>query len=263
MTRKTDAIAPIEAPSLSALTGIRHGFFTRQGGVSEGIYAGLNGGVGSADAREAVQENRRRMTAHFDLPPESLLTLHQVHSADVIIVEEPFAPDARPMADAMVTRRPDVLLGVASADCGPLLFADAEAGVIGAAHSGWKGAFTGVLEATLDSMERLGARRERITVALGPTISRTAYEVGPEFVDRFTQADAALGQFFSPSPRAGHALFDLPAFIAARAQAAGAGTFDDLGLCTYADETRFYSYRRTTHRGEPDYGRLIAAIRIV
>ncbi|MGV6876580.1 peptidoglycan editing factor PgeF [Pseudochelatococcus sp. B33] len=250
----------LEAASLNALSGVRHAFFTRRGGVSEGLYAGLNGGIGSSDAREAVHENRRRMAAHFGLPAESLVTLYQVHSADVVTVAEPFPPDARPKADAMVTARPGVLLGIATADCGPLLFADRQAGVVGAAHAGWKGAFSGVLEATLDHMERLGARRERVTVALGPTISRAAYEVGPEFVARFVEADVALARFFSPSPRAGHAFFDLPAFIGERARLAGAGAFEDLGLCTYADEARFYSFRRTTHRGEPDYGRLIAAI---
>lgn len=253
----------LEAASLGALAGVRHAFFTRRGGVSEGIYAGLNGGVGSSDARAAVQENRRRIAAHFDLPAERLLTLYQIHSATVITVEEPFAADARPQADALVTDRPGMLLGVASADCGPLLFADQEAGVIGAAHAGWKGAFGGVIEATLDHMEKLGARRERIAVALGPTISRKAYEVGPEFVARFTQTDPGLARHFAPSSRAGHAWFDLPSYIAERARAAGAGSFEDLGLCTYSDEERFYSFRRATHRGEADYGRLIAAITVI
>lgn len=260
VTRQTDPVEALEAAALRACEGVRHAFFTRRGGVSAGLYAGLNGGIGSADAREAVIENRRRMAAHFGQPAERLVSLYQVHSADVVTVEEPFALDARPKADAMVTARPGVLLGIATADCGPLLFADRQAGVVGAAHAGWKGAFGGVLEATLAHMERLGARRERVTVALGPTISRAAYEVGPEFVARFVEADPALARFFSPSPRAGHAFFDLPAYIGERARLAGAGAFEDLGLCTYADETRFYSFRRTTHRGESDYGRLIAAI---
>lgn len=250
----------LEAAALGALPGVRHAFFTRRGGVSEGLYAGLNGGVGSADARESVLENRRRMAAHFDLPADRFVSLYQVHSADVVTVDAPIPLDARPQADAMVTDRPGILLGVASADCGPLLFADPHAGVVGAAHAGWKGAFTGVLEATLARMEELGAERARVTVALGPTISRAAYEVGPEFVARFRAADPALERFFTPSERPGHAYFDLPAFIGARAREAGVGAFEDLALCTYADPERFYSFRRTTHRGEADYGRLIAAI---
>lgn len=250
----------LEAAVLSALPGLRHAFFTRRGGASDGLYTGLNGGLGSADARPAVDENRRRMAGHFGLAPERLVTLYQVHSADVVTVETPFPADERPRADAMVTDRPGVILGIATADCGPLLFADAQAGVIGAAHAGWKGAFAGVLEATIDRMEQLGAQRARIRVALGPTISQTAYEVGPEFVDRFTEADPGNSRFFAFSDSAEHARFDLPGFIGARAAAAGIGTFEHLGLCTYGDEVRFYSYRRATHRNETDYGRLIAAI---
>ncbi|MDJ1159283.1 peptidoglycan editing factor PgeF [Chelatococcus sp. SYSU_G07232] len=250
----------IEADILKDLPGIRHAFFTREGGVSQGIYTSLNGGVGSADDREAVAENRRRMAAHFGVTPERLLGLYQVHSSDVLVADGPWLNGERPKADAMVTATPGLVLGVSSADCGPILFADAEAGVVGAAHSGWKGAFTGVVEAVLDAMERIGARRERTLAVLGPTISRAAYEVGPEFVAHFREADAANARFFAASPRPGHAMFDLPAYIAARCAAAGIGRFTDLGLCTYADERRFYSYRRTTHRGEPDYGRLISAI---
>lgn len=260
--RAADGPEALEAVALAALSGIRHAFFTRRGGASQGLYAGLNGGLGSSDARPAVDENRRRMAGHFDLPPERLVTLHQVHSADVVVVETPFPTDERPRADAMVSDRPGVILGIATADCGPLLFADGQAGVIGAAHAGWKGAFAGVLEATVARMEKLGAERRRISVALGPTISRNAYEVGPEFVERFVTADSANARFFTPSERGDHARFDLPGFIGARAAAAGVGAFEHLGLCTYADETRFYSYRRATHRNENDYGRLIAAIAI-
>ena len=255
-----DAAAAIEAPSLAALPGIRHAFFTRQGGVSQGIYASLNGGVGSSDDPGHVAENRRRMTARLGVAPDALASLYQVHSADVVTVERAWAQGERPKADGMVTNRPGLALGIATADCGPVLFADADAGVIGAAHAGWKGAFTGVLEATLARMEALGARRERIAVVLGPMISAAAYEVGPEFVARFTDADPAQARYFVPSGRAGHAMFDLPAFIGARLAQAGVGSFTDLGLCTYADPERFYSYRRTTHRSEPDYGRLISAI---
>jgi YfiH family protein len=252
--------AAIEAPALSALPGVRHAFFTRQGGVSQGLYASLNGGIGSSDRPEHVAENRRRMTARLGVAPDALASLYQVHSPDVVTVERAWAQGERPKADGMVTNRPGLALGIATADCGPVLFADADGGVIGAAHAGWKGAFTGVLETTLARMEDLGARRERIVAVLGPMISAAAYEVGPEFVARFTDADPAHGRFFAPSAREGHAMFDLPAFIGARLAAAGIGSFADLGLCTYADPERFYSYRLATHRKEPDYGRLISAV---
>ncbi|KAA2242240.1 peptidoglycan editing factor PgeF [Salinarimonas soli] len=250
----------IEAPALSRIPGLRHAFFTRQGGVSGGIYASLNGGLGSDDDPANVVENRRRMAERLAVAPDALVSLYQIHSADAVVVERPWTYEARPKADAMVTRTPGIALGIGTADCGPILFADAEAGVVGAAHSGWKGAFTGVAEATLKAMEGLGADRGRVVAVLGPTIGAGAYEVGPEFVGRFRDAGVATERFFKPSAREGHAMFDLPAFIGERMREAGVGTFVDLGLCTYSDEERFFSYRRTTHRGEPDYGRLIAAI---
>ncbi|WP_349629408.1 peptidoglycan editing factor PgeF [Chelatococcus sp. YT9] len=242
------------------LPGITHAFFTREGGVSEGLYASLNGGVGSSDDVVRVGENRRRMAAYLGVATSHLLGLYQIHSPDVITVEAPWPDGQRPRADAMVTATRGIALGVSSADCGPLLFADPEAGVIGAAHSGWKGAFTGVAEATLAAMEKLGARRDATTAVLGPTISQAAYEVGPEFRERFLKQDAGNGAYFTPSARDGHAMFDLPAYIVARLTRAGVGRVFDTGLCTYGDEQRFYSYRRATHRGEGDYGRLIAAI---
>jgi YfiH family protein len=242
------------------LPGIAHAFFTREGGVSGGIYASLNGGQGSADDPVAVRENRKRMAAALGVEPGHLLNCHQIHSPDVVTVEEPWDASAKPKADAMVTAMPGLAIAVASADCGPVLFADPEANVVGCCHSGWKGAFTGVLEATLDAMERLGAHRESTIAVLGPTISRNAYEVGPEFVTRFREADEANRRFFAPADRPDHAFFDLPAYIGERLDAAGVGRFADLALCTYGDETRFFSYRRSVHRGEPDYGRLIAAI---
>ena len=247
----------IAAPALSARPGIRHAFFTRRGGTSEGLYASLNGGLGSADDPAHVAENRRRVTEALGVPAGALVSLHQVHSGNAVVIEAPFAPDARPKADGMATRVPGLALGIATADCGPLLLADARAGVVGAAHAGWRGAFTGVIEATLAAMESLGAARADTVAVLGPTIGREAYEVGPEFVARFPEAD---GRHFAASERAGHARFDLPGYIAARLAGAGVGEVADLGLCTYADAERFYSYRRTTHRGEPDYGRLISAI---
>ncbi|PZU94144.1 MAG: peptidoglycan editing factor PgeF [Chelatococcus sp.] len=249
----------ITSPELAAESGIRHAFFTREGGASDGIYASLNGGLGSSDDSAAIAENRRRMARHIGVEPSHLVSLYQVHSPDVEVVTGPW-PAERPRADAMVTIAHGVALGVSTADCGPILFADAEAGVIGAAHAGWKGAFGGVVGATVTEMEKLGARRERILAVLGPTISARAYEVGPEFVERFKAENATYSRFFTPSQKAAHAMFDLPAFIALRAQEAGIGRFVDLELCTYADEARFFSYRRTTHRGEPDYGRLISAI---
>jgi len=250
----------LQAPSLSNLTQVRHAFFTRDGGVSHGIYASLNGGVGSNDAPEKVAENRARMAEALGVAPDRLLTPYQIHSADVAVADEPWTHEARPRADAIVTRTPGLAIGVSTADCGPLLFADNEAGVIGAAHAGWRGAFTGVIEATIAAMEKLGAERSRIAAALGPTISQQNYEVGPEFVERFLAADVDNARFFTASERAGHAMFDLNGYIADRVQRAGILDFADLGLCTYADPDRFYSYRRTTLRGEPDYGRHINAI---
>ena len=256
------SLSPLTHPAL-AQPGIRHGYFTRQGGVSQGIYATLNGGQGSNDDQALVRENRGRMADWLGVPRDRFVTCYQIHSPDVITVNEPWAREQAPKADAMVTDQPGLALAVSTADCGPVLFADAAAGVIGAAHAGWKGAFTGVLEATLTAMEALGARRENTVAVLGPMISRRAYEVGPEFVERFAAADAGNERFFSPSERANHAMFDLPAYIRMRLTGSGVGRFDDLALCTYGDEERFFSYRRVTHRKEPDYGRLLHAIALV
>jgi len=249
----------IQAPALASQPTIRHAFFTRQGGVSEGIYASLNGGVGSSDEPAKVQENRRRMAEALHVAPEALISIYQVHSPDTVIVEGPWRGE-RPKADAMVTAVPGLALGITTADCGPVLFADAEARVIGAAHAGWRGAVTGVLESTITAMEKLGARRRQIVAVLGPTISQKAYEVGPDFIERFTKEAPGYERFLKAAERSGHAMFDLPGFIGARLEAAGIGAFTNLGLCTYSDEERFFSYRRTTHRQEPDYGRLISAI---
>jgi hypothetical protein len=250
----------LQAPTLRALPGIRHGFFDRSGGVSSGIYASLNGGVGSNDAPKNVTENRARMALALGVAPDRLLTPYQIHSPEVAIVDAPWTPDTQPRADAVVTSTPGLAIGVSTADCGPLLFADAEARVVGAAHAGWRGAFTGVIDATLRAMETLGADRGRVVAALGPVISQKNYEVGTEFVDRFITADAANSRFFAPSERAGHSMFDLNGYIAARVAQARIRHFEDLRVCTYADPARFYSFRRTTHLGEPDYGRHINAI---
>jgi len=249
----------IQAPSLAALPRVRHAFFTRDGGVSEGIYASLNGGLGSRDAPDKVHENRSRMAAALGVAPARFLTCHQIHSPSVVVAETPWAREATPEADAIVTREPGLAIGVLTADCGPVLFADGEAGVVGAAHSGWKGALGGVLEATIAAMEKLGAERSRVRAALGPLIRQENYEVGPEFVARFTAADPVNEKYFAPSQKAAHAMFDLPSYIAARLSRAGVA-LQDLTLCTYADPARFFSYRRTTHRAEPDYGRHVNAI---
>lgn len=249
----------IEAPELASYPNLHHAFFTRRGGVSEGIYASLNGGLGSSDDPAKVAENRRRMTEELGLAPEALISVHQVHSADAAIVEGPWIGE-RPRADGMATSIPGLALGITTADCGPVLFADPHVGVIGAAHAGWRGAASGVLESTIEAMERLGARRHKIVAVLGPTISQAAYEVGPEFVATLTGLDVENERFFQASERTGHAMFDLPGYIGMRLEVAGIGEFANLGLCTYSDEERFFSYRRTTHRGEPDYGRLISAI---
>jgi YfiH family protein len=249
--------AAIRAPSLE---GAAHAFFTRQGGVSRGVYATLNGGVGSNDDPAAVAVNRARMARALGVAPENFLVPYQIHSADALAVSAPWAEGERPRCDGLVTATPGLALGVTGADCGVLLFADKSAGVIGAAHSGWKGALTGMVEALVAAMEALGARRANIAAALGPTIAQRSYEVGPEFFARFEAEDATFTRFFAPSGKPDHFLFDLPGLIEMRAERAGIGAFENLRLDTYTDEARFYSYRRKTHRGEADYGRLVAAI---
>ena len=239
---------------------IQHGFFTRKGGVSMGIYAGLNIGIGSNDDQRLVTENRRRAAAHFHADVASLLTPWQVHSADAIIVDGPFQGE-RPKADGIVTATPGLAIGVVTADCGPILFSDPKAGVIGAAHAGWKGALNGVLENTIAAMEELGAKRGNICAALGPCISQKNYEVGTEYRTIFTGRDPSSSRFFVPSVNAGHSLFDLWSYIVHRLDQAGVKP-GLLGDCTYADEANYFSYRRTTHRKEPDYGRQISAISI-
>ncbi len=253
-------LTPVTCPALSAVPGLRHAWFTREGGVSAGpLYGSLNGGLGSQDERAHVIENRARMAAYIGVSAEHFLNVWQVHSPDVVTVSGPRVGDP-PRADALVTATPGLAISVATADCGPVLFADPKARVIGAAHAGWQGAFKGVLEATLDAMEKLGAKRADITATIGPMLSQKNYEVGPEFIQRFHAQKVSNARFFRPSPRVGHALFDLPAYNAMRLKKAGAGTINDLALCTYDDEQRFYSYRRTTHRREADHGRLISAI---
>ena len=253
-----------ELPALAArnldLPGVRHAFFTRAGGVSEGVYASLNGGVGSNDDPARVAENRARMAARLGVSAERLLVPFQIHSADALVASQPWAPDARPRCDGLVTRETSLALGVTGADCGMLLFADPRAGVIGACHAGWKGALTGVIAATVAAMESQGARRADVHVALGPCIGPQSYEVGAEFVETFLAADHDYARFFASSTRSGHSMFDLPGFIASRVDALGVASFESLSIDTYADEARCFSYRRCTHRKEADYGRLVSAI---
>ncbi|ETA50209.1 peptidoglycan editing factor PgeF [Ponticoccus alexandrii] len=248
----------LEILSHSALLPFRHGFFTRRGGASSGIFAGLNCGPGSSDQAEIVSINRTRVAEAMGVAPGALSSVHQVHSADVVTLTEPLS--GKPKADAMVTATPGLALAVLTADCQPVLFADAGAQVIGAAHAGWRGARDGVLEATVEAMVALGATRGSIRAVIGPSISQRAYEVGPEFLEDFMVEDPDNSRFFAGG-EGDRMLFDLPAYGLAKLRAAGVEA-EWTRHCTYADEDRFYSYRRSTHRKEADYGRLISAIRI-
>ncbi len=240
--------------------GLAHGFFTRRGGVSQGVYDSLNGGVGSKDDPAYVGENRARMAQRLGIAAENLLVPFQIHSADARAINARFENSERPRCDGLVTATRGLGLGVTGADCGIVLFADHERQIIGAAHAGWKGAFTGVLEATIAAMEAIGARRQHIVAALGPMIGPESYEVGPEFFARFLEAASDNARFFKPSTRAAHFMFDLPGFIGDRLRAADIGHVENCGIDTYADEARCFSYRRSVHRNEPDYGRLVAAM---
>ncbi|SDR34283.1 peptidoglycan editing factor PgeF [Pseudovibrio sp. Tun.PSC04-5.I4] len=250
----------IKAPVFEVIPTISHGFFTREGGVSTGIYKGLNVGLGSDDNREHVLGNRKRVATQMGTTSDQLVTPYQIHSSKVLTVSSPFTEADDRRADALVTNTPDLAIGILTADCGPIIFADHETGVIGAAHSGWKGAFDGILPNTIIAMEQLGAKADRITAVMGPMISQGAYEVGPEFVQRFLDRSEDNQHYFSPSKQADHSMFDLPGFIKAQLDTLGLKQVVDLQLCTYADADRFFSYRRTTHRKEPDYGRQISTI---
>ena len=249
---------PVDVIGAATLDGIAHGFLGRVGGVSTGLHAGLNVGIGSDDDSVAVAENRR-LASDAVLPGATLTTLYQIHSADCVTVRAAFEARLRPHADALVTDRPGLALGILTADCAPVLLADRAAGVVGAAHAGWKGALGGVTDAAILAMEALGAKRERIAAAIGPCIARASYEVDDAFARRFEASDPANERFFVEG-RAGHRQFDLEAYVAHRLAAAGVTKVAVLGLDTYADETRFFSYRRATHRGEPGYGRQISLI---
>jgi polyphenol oxidase len=248
----------VEVNCASALGGVPHGFLGRRGGVSVGVHAGLNVGLGSDDDRDAITENRRRAVEAV-LPGARLAAVHQVHSATAITVTSPFADAGRPHADALVTDRPALLLGILTADCAPVLLADIDAGIVGAAHAGWKGALGGITDATIAAMERLGARRDRIVAAVGPCIGRASYEVSDTFAVNFAEADPANDRFFSAG-RHGHQMFDLEAYVVARLATAGLARIEALGFDTLPDADRFFSYRRATLAGESDYGRQISLI---
>ena len=250
----------LEILTSDMLAPVKHGFFSRRGGASSGVFAGLNCGYGSSDQTEIVTLNRRRVADAMDVAPEALVGIHQVHSPDVLTVDAPLTGD-KPKADALVTATPRLALTILTADCQPVLFCDPDANVIGAAHAGWRGALDGVLEATLDAMEALGATRENTRAVIGPSISQAAYEVGPEFLDAFMAESSENSRFFANGTE-DRMQFDLPAFGLHKLRQAGVGQAEWTRHCTYSDPDRFYSYRRTTHAKEADYGRLISAIRL-
>ena len=250
----------IKVPELEAMQHIAYGFFTREGGVSSGIYKGLNLGLGSNDDRKDVLENRRRVAENLGTTPEQLITPYQIHSARVLSISAPFAEGDDRQADALVTSTPGLAIGILTADCGPILFADPDNNVIGAAHAGWQGALGGILPNTVEAMKKLGADPANITAVMGPMISQQAYEVGPEFGLRFLEQSQGNQRFFAPSANPLRSMFDLPAFIKAQLDQLGLKQVIDLKQCTYADADRFFSYRRTTHNRESDYGRQISTI---
>lgn len=250
----------ITADNLSGTLTLRHGFFTRDGGVSEGIFSSLNCGYGSGDDAENVRQNRENAMSRISSTADVLTTAYQVHSSEVAVVEKLWSIDNRPQVDALVTQVPGIALGIMTADCAPVLFADAEAGVIGAAHAGWKGALGGVLQATIDTMEELGGARSRIIAALGPCIRQQSYEVGPEFKASFITVSTDYETYFLPADRQTHFMFDLATFIMDRLQSLNLASVEDVGVDTYEESNRFFSYRRATHKGEADYGRGLSAL---
>ena len=250
----------LQAGNLAEIDGIEHGFFTRLGGVSEGLYESLNCGVGSHDVPDAVTENRKRVAELLAAKPDKLATVHQKHSNVAVVADETWEPDTRPEADAVVTATRGIVVGIVTADCAPVLLCDPEAGVIGAAHAGWRGALVGIVEATVEAMKGLGAAEERILAAIGPAISQGAYEVGADYKARFLKTEPDAGAFFVNDEGTGEPHFDLPAYVANRLTQTGVNEIYDLGICTYDDDTRLYSYRRSRHHGEVDYGRQISAI---
>ena len=255
-------LIPLTHPSLTALPGVRHAFFTRRGGVSTGIYSSLNVGRGSKDDPAAVAENRRRAAAHMGADLGALLTCYQIHSATAYLADAPWG-DERREGDAVATDKPGLVCGALAADCAPILLADPEARVVAAAHAGWRGALGGVVDAVVAGMQGLGARPDRIVAVVGPCIGPASYEVGLEFLDAFTAGQAEAARFFRPGVAADKRMFDLPAYVLDRLAQAGVGKAEWIGRDTYAEDELFFSNRRTLHRGEADYGRLLSAIRLV
>ena len=262
MANRAKSLPHLVAGSLQDEGRIRHAFFTRKGGASSGIYESLNIGLSSKDKALSVAENRRRVASFFDLSGESLNTVYQVHGRTAVRVDGPWVGGTPPYADAMATDRPGTVLGILSADCTPVLFADKSACVVGAAHAGWKGALHGILPSVIEAMEDLGAQRQRIVAAIGPTIAQASYEVGPEFPKLFLEQDPNNVDFFIRSEREGHFMFDLPGYVAKVLKLLKIGSVEDLARDTCAEESLFYSYRRATKRGDPDYGRCVSAITI-
>ncbi|MBV1886150.1 MAG: peptidoglycan editing factor PgeF [Parvibaculaceae bacterium] len=250
----------LEGIALGKLDHIAHGFFTRANGVSQGIYRGLNCGAGSNDKREHVIENRKRVASNLHIAPEDLVSAHQIHSPRTVYVSDPWNIGNGPQADAMVTDQPGIGLGILTADCTPVLLADAKRPIIGAAHAGWKGAVGGVLESVVEEMEKRGAQRASLIATIGPSISQENYEVGQDFKEQFLAQDPNSDQWFKAGKNETHFQFNLPGFVGNRLAQLGIGTIEDMDLCTYADEKRFFSYRRTTHRAQSDYGRGISVI---
>lgn len=257
-------LTPIQTPRLASLKHVRHGFFTREGGVSTGLYASLNCGLGSQDKSDSVLENRRRVSEHLGGTHGQVVTLYQEHGTRALTVTAPLPRTDLPRADAVVTATPGLVIGVLTADCAPVLFADPVAGIVAAAHAGWRGAAAGILESTVAEMERIGAQRSRITASLGPCINQPAYEVGPEFEAQLLALAPSNGRFFTQAnEKAAHpakAKFDLPGYVLNRLNLIGLGVIENGAACTYENESQFFSFRRTTHQKEPDYGRQISAI---
>jgi len=250
----------ITVSALNALSRVRHAYFTRETGVSHGVYESNNCGFSSHDDPERVQRNRLRSIERIEMPPESLVTVSQQHTSDVVIADSPWPKDKRPIADGIVTTRPRLVLGVLTADCAPVLLADGKAGVVGAIHAGWRGALNGVLANGVTKMVELGAKPDRIIAGIGPCIGQRSYQVGPEFPAPFLERDADNHIFFAPARREGHFMFDLPGFVAKQLARAGVREIMPTPCDTCREEARFYSYRRATLRGEADYGRQLSAI---
>jgi hypothetical protein len=253
-------LTPLEADCLTILPGIRHGFFTRQGGVSRGIYASLNCGQGSSDDPVSVIENRSRIALHLGSAEDDVQTLYQAHSAEAVVVEALVPREELPKADALVTKTRGLAVGVLTADCAPVLLADPQAKVVAAAHAGWRGALAGILEATVVAMESIGADRARIFASIGPAIGPASYEVGPEFEAAFLKADPVNARFFRRAGRSARPFFDLPAYVANRLAGLGIRPVETRAHCTYENESLFFSFRRSQRRSEIDYGRQISAI---